>query len=56
MAHRCETISHNSRFSVAITVQKRGNYSLAHTIVHTADMAISAVQNVYDATNTLSVD
>ena len=25
-------------FSVAITVQKRGNCSLAHTVVHTADM------------------
>ena len=31
-------------FSVAITVQKRGNCSLAHTVVHTADMTISAVQ------------
>ena len=57
MTHRCETISHNSRFfSVAITVQKRGNCSLAHTVVHTADMTISAVQNVYDTTDILSVD
>ena len=39
VTYRCETISHNSLFSsVAITVQKRGNCSLAHTIVHTADM------------------
>ena len=43
-------------FSVAITVQKRGNCSLAHTVVHTADMTISAVQNVYDTTDILSVD
>ena len=43
-------------FSVAITVQKGGNCSLAHTVVYTADMTISAVQNVYDTTDILSVD
>ena len=43
-------------FSVAITVQKRGNCSLAHTVVDTSDMTISAVQNVYDTTDILSVD
>ena len=43
-------------FSVAIIVQKRGNCSLAHSVVHTADMTISAVQNVYDNTDILSVD
>ena len=42
--------------SVAITVQKSGNCSLAHSVVHTADMTISAVQNVYDTTDILSVD
>ena len=41
-------------FSVAISVQKRGNCSLAHTVVHTSDMTISAVQNVYDTTNILA--
>ena len=54
--HRCETFHTIVVFSVAITVQKRGNCSLAHTVVHTADMTISAVQNVYDTTNILSVD
>ena len=43
-------------FSVAITVQKRGNCSLAHSVVHTADMTILAIQNVYDTTDILSVD
>ena len=37
-------------------MQKRGNCSLAHTIVHTADITISALQNVNDATDILFVD
>ena len=57
VTHRCETF-HTIvvSFSVAITVQKRGNCSLAHTILHTADMTISAVQNVYNTTDILSVE
>ena len=58
VTHRCETIQHNSRFfSIAITVQKRGNCSLAHTVVHTADMTnYFSFTNVYGTTDILSVD
>ena len=37
MALRCENISQNSRFFVALTGQKRCKFSLANTIVLAAD-------------------
>ena len=52
--HRCETF--HTIVVFFCTVQKRGNCSLAHTVLHTADMTISAVQNVYDTTDILSIE
>ena len=56
VTHRCETFHKIVVFFCSHYCAERGNCSLAHTVVHVADMTISAVQNVYDATKILSVD
>ena len=53
VTHRCETISHNNRFFCSHYCAENGE--LFSGTYH-CRLAISIVQNVYDATNILSVD